>query len=143
MPPKVGQRLDVAAVTTGGAGSQIDPFEQFQPQGAGALDNEGKTGKKRRTKEEVSMFDISPGSQEASLHTKPLLDRGDQSASLTHKIKQPIAAAALDAGACLRWLLHDPPDLQKARAAATRVMTEAKRAADMIDCAFPLPDGNS
>jgi len=91
------------------------------------------------------MFDINPETvnREASLHTDPLLDRGDQSASLTHKIKQPITAAALNAGACLSWLLHDPPDLQRARAAAARGMRDAKRAADMLDCAFPLPDGNS
>lgn len=75
------------------------------------------------------------------LHRDALLGMGDQSASLAHKIKQPITAAALDAGACLSWLLHDPPDLQRARAAAARAMRDAKRAADMIDDEFPFLEG--
>jgi len=103
----------------------------------------GKPAKKRLTKEEVGMFDINSETaiREVALHTDALLGMGDQSASLAHKVKQPIAAAALDAGACLRWLLHVPPDLQKARAAATRAMKDAKRAAHMIDREFPLAEG--
>jgi signal transduction histidine kinase len=33
----------------------------------------------------------------------------------------------------LRWLAHDPPDLERARAAATRVEQEGNRAADVIN----------
>ncbi|HXJ93014.1 MAG TPA: hypothetical protein VMT20_09045 [Terriglobia bacterium] len=89
------------------------------------------------------MFDINPatGSREVTLHTDGLFGMGDDAASLAHRVKQPIAAAALDAGACLRWLLNDPPDLQRAREAAGRILSAAKRAADMIDGEFPLPEG--
>jgi len=38
-------------------------------------------------------------------------------------------------------LLNDPPDLQRAREAAGRILSAAKRAADMIDGEFPLPEG--
>jgi signal transduction histidine kinase len=58
---------------------------------------------------------------------------GELSASLSHELKQPIAAAITNAEACLQWLVHDPPDLPEMREAATETIKEAKRAADIID----------
>jgi len=54
-------------------------------------------------------------------------------AALAHEIKQPIAASITSANACLRWLARDPPDLERARAAATRIEQDGNRAADVID----------
>src|SRR6202020_174061 len=34
--------------------------------------------------------------------------------------------------ACLRWLGHNPPDLERARAAATRIENDGTRAAEII-----------
>jgi PAS domain S-box-containing protein len=53
-------------------------------------------------------------------------------ASIAHEINQPIAAAITSAGACLRWLNRDQPDVQRARDAATRIEEDGKRAADII-----------
>jgi PAS domain S-box-containing protein len=58
---------------------------------------------------------------------------GELAASLAHEIKQPIGAATTSASACLRWLAHDPPDLERARGAAMRVEQEGNRAADVIN----------
>jgi PAS domain S-box-containing protein len=58
---------------------------------------------------------------------------GELAAALAHEIKQPIAASITSANACLRWLAHDPPDLERARAAATRVERDGNRAADVIN----------
>jgi PAS domain S-box-containing protein len=58
---------------------------------------------------------------------------GELAAALAHEIKQPIAASVTSANALLRWLAHDPPDLERARAAATRVDREGNRAADIIN----------
>jgi PAS domain S-box-containing protein len=58
---------------------------------------------------------------------------GEMASALAHEIKQPIAASITSANACLRWLAHDPPDLARARAAATRIEQDGKRAADVID----------
>jgi PAS domain S-box-containing protein len=58
---------------------------------------------------------------------------GELAAALAHEIKQPIAASITSANACLRWLAHDPPDLERARAAASRVEQEGNRAADVIN----------
>jgi PAS domain S-box-containing protein len=58
---------------------------------------------------------------------------GELAAALAHEIKQPIAAAITSANACLRWLAHDPPELERARAAATRIEQDGHRAADVIN----------
>ena len=57
---------------------------------------------------------------------------GELTASLAHEIKQPIAAAVTDANTCLRWLGRDQPDLAEAREAASRIIKDATRAADII-----------
>ena len=58
---------------------------------------------------------------------------GELAAALAHEIKQPIAASITSSNALLRWLAHDPPDLERARAAAVRVEEDANRAADVIN----------
>ncbi len=46
---------------------------------------------------------------------------GELAASLTHEINQPIAAAITSAGAALRWLDRDQPEVGKAREAVMRI----------------------
>jgi PAS domain S-box-containing protein len=58
---------------------------------------------------------------------------GELAAALAHEIKQPITASVTSANALLRWLAHEPPDLDKARAAASRIEEDANRAANVID----------
>src|ERR1700723_3498863 len=66
-------------------------------------------------------------------HTTRVNMMGELAAALAHEIKQPIAASVTSANALLRWLAHDPPDLERARAAAARVEQDAHRAADVIN----------
>jgi len=58
---------------------------------------------------------------------------GELAAALAHEIRQPIAASVTSANACLRWLARDPPDLERARAAASRIEQDGNRAADVIN----------
>jgi signal transduction histidine kinase len=53
-------------------------------------------------------------------------------ASLAHEIKQPITAALTNAGATVRWLGREPPDLDEARAAVARMVRDATRASDIV-----------
>ena len=53
-------------------------------------------------------------------------------ASIAHDVNQPIAAAITSAGACLRWLNRDQPDVQRAREAVMRIEDDGKRAAEII-----------
>jgi C4-dicarboxylate-specific signal transduction histidine kinase len=57
---------------------------------------------------------------------------GEMAASIAHEVNQPIAAAITNSNTCLRWLMHDPPDLEEAREAAARSVKDATRAADII-----------
>src|SRR5882724_1098019 len=57
---------------------------------------------------------------------------GELTASLAHEVNQPIAAAVTDANTCLRWLARDRPDVEEARDAASRVVKDATRAAEII-----------
>lgn len=57
---------------------------------------------------------------------------GELTASLSHEINQPIAAAVTDANTCLRWLMRDPPDLEEAREAASRTIKDTTRAAEIV-----------
>jgi signal transduction histidine kinase len=54
-------------------------------------------------------------------------------ASLAHEIKQPIAASITSANSCIEWLAHEPPNLDRARAAAGRIDKYGNRAAEIID----------
>jgi signal transduction histidine kinase len=58
---------------------------------------------------------------------------GVLTASLAHEPKQPITAAITDARTCLRWLSRDQPEVERARKAATRILSSGARAADIID----------
>jgi C4-dicarboxylate-specific signal transduction histidine kinase len=57
---------------------------------------------------------------------------GELTASLAHEVNQPITAAVASANACLRWLAGDTPNIEKARAAAKRIVRDGTRAADII-----------
>jgi len=57
---------------------------------------------------------------------------GELSASISHEVKQPLAAIAANASAALRWLARATPDMVEARAAIERIIGEAHRASDVI-----------
>jgi PAS domain S-box-containing protein len=57
---------------------------------------------------------------------------GELTASLAHEIRQPITAAMTSAKTCLRWLGRDEPDVDRGREAASRMVKDVTRAADII-----------
>jgi PAS domain S-box-containing protein len=66
-------------------------------------------------------------------HTNRVSTLGEMAASIAHEIKQPIAAAITSANSCIEWLAHEPPNLDRARAAAARIDKCGNRAAEIID----------
>jgi PAS domain S-box-containing protein len=58
---------------------------------------------------------------------------GELAAALAHEIKQPITAAVTNAGACLRFLEMERPDILEAREAASGTIGCATRAGEIID----------
>jgi C4-dicarboxylate-specific signal transduction histidine kinase len=66
-------------------------------------------------------------------HVNRVSTLGEMAASLAHEIKQPIAAAITSAHSCTEWLAHEPPNIDRARAAAARIDKYGNRAAEIID----------
>ncbi|MCW5969346.1 MAG: PAS domain-containing protein [Blastocatellales bacterium] len=71
-------------------------------------------------------------SQAELSHVSRITTMGEIAASIAHEVNQPLAAIAANAGACLRWLSGDRPNLDEARAAASGIMRDATRAGDVI-----------
>jgi C4-dicarboxylate-specific signal transduction histidine kinase len=57
---------------------------------------------------------------------------GELSASIAHEVNQPLTGIATRAAAGLRWLAAETPDVEKARAALTQIVTASHRASDII-----------
>jgi PAS domain S-box-containing protein len=66
-------------------------------------------------------------------HVNRLTTLGELTASLAHDLAQPIAATIMNASACLRWLMSNPPDLEEARQVAARIEKDGTRAAQIIE----------
>jgi len=65
-------------------------------------------------------------------HVSRVTTMGELTASLAHEVKQPIAAAIINARTCLRLLAAGTPKVEEAREAASRIITDVTRAADII-----------
>jgi signal transduction histidine kinase len=61
-----------------------------------------------------------------------LATAGELSASIAHEVNQPLTGIVTKANAALRWLAVDKPDLEKARAALTQIVSAGHRASNII-----------
>jgi signal transduction histidine kinase len=57
---------------------------------------------------------------------------GEMAASIAHEINQPLAAIVNNANASLRWLGRDPPNVERARSALDRVVSDGARASEVL-----------
>jgi PAS domain S-box-containing protein len=75
----------------------------------------------------------SLGSMQAELaRASRALSLGQLMATIAHEVNQPLAALVANAGAALRWLAGDPPRIDKACQALTRIARDANRASGVI-----------
>jgi PAS domain S-box-containing protein len=65
-------------------------------------------------------------------HANRVATMGQLTASIAHEVNQPIAGAATNAEAALRWLGARPPDLEEVRQALDRIVKDTNRAGDVI-----------
>jgi PAS domain S-box-containing protein len=65
-------------------------------------------------------------------HVNRVTTLGQLAASLAHEINQPIAGASINAHSCLRYLKREQPDLDGAGQAASRMIRDVNRAANII-----------
>jgi PAS domain S-box-containing protein len=65
-------------------------------------------------------------------HVTRVTTLGELTASIAHEVNQPLAAVIANAGACLRWLDCEPPDLNAARRSVEWVISDGNRASEVI-----------
>jgi len=65
-------------------------------------------------------------------HENRVATLGQITASITHELKQPMAAVRTEASAALRWLNKTPPDLTEVRAALAAIVRDTDRAGDVV-----------
>jgi PAS domain S-box-containing protein len=65
-------------------------------------------------------------------HANRVATMGQLTASIAHEVNQPLAAALTNAETAVRWLAHEPPDLEKAKQTINRSISDGRRAADII-----------
>ncbi|ARQ00309.1 sensor histidine kinase [Pseudorhodoplanes sinuspersici] len=65
-------------------------------------------------------------------HVTRVATLGELTASIAHEVNQPLAAVVTNGEASLRWINRDVPDMEEARSAIARMISEAKRASEVI-----------
>jgi signal transduction histidine kinase len=65
-------------------------------------------------------------------HANRIATMGQLAASLAHEVNQPIGATLINAGTAQRWLAASPPNLGSARQSIDRIITDGRRAADIV-----------
>ncbi|MGX5850040.1 PAS domain-containing protein [Mesorhizobium sp. PL10] len=72
----------------------------------------------------VARESLARASQAASL--------AELSASIAHEVNQPLAAVVANSHACQRWLMADPPNIERAQKTVDRIIRDANAAAEVV-----------
>ena len=89
----------------------------------------------------VSMMDITERermnealhqAQAELAHVTRVTTLGQLTASIAHEVNQPLAAIVTNGEACLRWLGHDPPQLDEVRGAVENMIDDGMRASEVV-----------
>jgi signal transduction histidine kinase len=99
---------------------QISLCRDFAAQATIALDSTRRERQYREMQSELA-------------HANRITTIGQLTASIVHEVKQPITATATNAGAALRWLDRQPPNLEEARQLLADIVKDSHRAGDVID----------
>ena len=70
--------------------------------------------------------------QERLSHASQAASLAELSASIAHEVNQPLAAVVANSHACQRWLIADPPNLERAQSTVERIIRDANGAADVV-----------
>jgi two-component system sensor kinase FixL len=66
-------------------------------------------------------------------HVTRVTTLGELTASIAHEVYQPLTAVVTNAGACLRWLAGQPPNLEEARQSVEYILQNGNRAGEVIE----------
>jgi PAS domain S-box-containing protein len=70
--------------------------------------------------------------QTALAHVTRVTMLGEMTTSIAHEVNQPLGAIVTNAGASLRWLGRQPPEIEEVRAAIEQIVKDADRANEVI-----------
>ncbi len=65
-------------------------------------------------------------------HITRVMTLGELTASIAHEVNQPLAGIVTNGEACMRWLQKDVPNLEEARKAVEYVISDGRRAGEVI-----------
>jgi PAS domain S-box-containing protein len=88
---------------------------------------------RRRAEEKLRESELNLRNTQAELaHLNRVMTMGELTASIAHEVNQPLAAIVASGDSCSAWLSNDPPNLDKARAAASRMIQAATQASEIV-----------
>ncbi len=102
-----------------------------------ALDEHGKVvrwyGLHSDIDEEVKALEKLRAAQDKLSQASHFAGLAEVSASTAHELKQPLAAVVTNSHACQSWLAIDPPNLERARTSAERIVRDAMEASEVVN----------
>lgn len=88
---------------------------------------------RRLAEEKLRKSELNLRNTQAELaHMARVMTMGELTASIAHEVNQPLAAIIASGDSCSAWLSNDPPNLDKARAAASRIIKAATQAGEIV-----------
>ena len=88
---------------------------------------------RKRAEEKLRESELNLRNTQAELaHMARVMTMGELTASIAHEVNQPLAAIIASGDSCSAWLSNDPPNLDKARAAASRMIQAATQASEIV-----------
>ncbi len=88
---------------------------------------------RKRAAEKLRESELKLRNAQAELaHVNRVMTMGELTASIAHEVNQPLAAIVASGDSCSAWLSNDPPNLNKARAAASRMIQAATQASEIV-----------
>ncbi len=82
--------------------------------------------------DETRAQDALRAAQEKLSRASQLANLAELSASIAHEVNQPLAAIVANSHACQRWLLADPPNMQRALITSERIVRDAMAASEVV-----------
>jgi signal transduction histidine kinase len=65
-------------------------------------------------------------------HVTRVTALGELTTSIAHEVNQPLTGIVSSGDACLRWLAHEPPNLDEVRKAVGNIISDGTRASEVI-----------
>ena len=88
---------------------------------------------RKRAEEKLRESELNLRNTQAELaHMARVMTMGELTASIAHEVNQPLAAVVASGDSCSAWLSNDPPNLDKARTAASRMIQAATQASEIV-----------